>query len=94
VKKDNTNSFRMGTAPHRTEQAVFDVYDEGTSNVGFEEVWENAEDRVSSGAGPSVGSVPTAGVPGSNQVQLPGNPKKVRDIVFDYFDRFPNSGQS
>jgi hypothetical protein len=83
----------MGTTPHRAEQAVFGVYDEGTANAEFEEVREATEDRVSSGSGPSVINVSATKNADLNQIQLPGNHKQVRDIVFDYFDRFPNSGQ-
>jgi hypothetical protein len=92
MDKQDRNSFRMGKASHEAEFDTFGVYDENNLELPFQEVWENSEAELRRASLPPVSHVDTQ-EPGLNSVKSGVPAKTTRDVVFDYQDRFPNSGQ-
>jgi hypothetical protein len=82
----------MGKASHVSEFDTFEIYDENNLDLPFQEVWENSEAELRKAAAPAVSHV-DAGMPGELNVKSGVPAKTTRDVVFDYQDRFPNSGQ-
>jgi hypothetical protein len=87
------NTFRTGTAKYSTEEEVWDFLDSGTTNVGFQEIWEHTENELGLSMLPGTGEVEgRVSETGANQVRPAEKFSGTEDEVDSFLDRFPGNG--
>lgn len=87
------NTFRTGTAKHSTEAEVWDYLDDGTSDVGFDQIWEYTENELGISTLPGTEhNESKVSETKANQVKPFEKYSGTADTVDEYLDRFPNVG--